>query len=76
MPIHNMYSLTIPGTDPSIGETYAHLLPDKPRIVDPVNPANNLYLSGVGKDPYDDGSGRWEEFKVKVKSIKLDKKKY
>ena len=30
-------------------ETYKDLLPPPPRIVDPANPANNLYESGIRK---------------------------
>ncbi len=43
-----MHSLSIPGANEDLTQTFEDLLPDKPRIIDPVNPCNNLYLSGVG----------------------------
>lgn len=59
-------SLSIPGAQPSLLERYADMLPPTPRIVDPVNPANNVYLSGVGPDPYEVGDNDWGTFKKKV----------
>ena len=59
-------SLSIPGAQPSFLERYADMLPSLPRIIDPVNPANNVYLSGVGPDPYQVGDNDWGTFKSKV----------
>jgi hypothetical protein len=59
-------SLSIPGEQPGLLDNYADMLPPTPRIVDPVNPANNVYLSGVGPDPYEVGDSNWGTFKRKV----------
>lgn len=60
-------SLTIPGTDSSV--TTSDLLPPCPRIVDPVNPANNVYLSGVGHVAR--GEGKWQVFSEEIPSIDI-----
>ena len=64
-------SLSIPGAQQSLLDSYMHadMLPAKPRIIDPVNPANNVYLSGVGPDPYEVGVNDWGTFKRKVATI-------
>lgn len=59
-------SLSIPGEQPSLLRSYKDMLPPTPRIVDPVNPTNNVYLSGVGPDPYEVGDSDWGTFKKKV----------
>ena len=50
----------------------------QPYILDPANPFNNLYQSGVGSfDPgthfceYAPGDGKWEPFAEKVHSLDL-----
>ena len=53
--------------DPS----YRDLLPDPPRIIDPANPANNVYLSGIGKSSYGPGDGRWSLFAQKIDTLNL-----
>ena len=68
------YSLRvpIPDTERGLHDRYADMLPDAPRIVDPVNPANNVYLSGVGPDPYEVGTNNdWGTFKRKAATIDL-----
>jgi hypothetical protein len=48
------------------------MLPVTPCIVDPVNPANNVYLSGVGPDPYEVAANNdWGTFKMKAATIDL-----
>ena len=59
-------SLSIPGAQQGLLHSYEDMLPATPRIVDPVNPANNVYLSGVGPDPYGIGDNDWGTFKGKV----------
>lgn len=66
-----VFSLSIPGGDQRLKTTYADLLPPTPRIIDPVNPANNMYLSGVGPVDYGPGDGKWSVFAKKVNSIDL-----
>ena len=61
------YSLTVPGTLPEVARS--PLLPQPPRIIDPVNPANNVYLSGVS--PPSKGRRRWDLFKERISSIDL-----
>ena len=63
-------SLSIPGAQPDL-HNYADMLPAIPRIIDPVNLANNVYLSGVGPDPYEVGVNDWGTFKRKVATIDL-----
>ena len=45
------------------------LLPDRPRIVDPVNPANNLYLSGIQRSETE--RDKWTPLAEKI-SVSLD----
>ena len=66
-----LFSLSIPGAREVLRLTYADLLPDKPRIVDPVNPSNNVYLSGVGPVTYGPGDGKWDIFARRVGTIDL-----
>lgn len=47
---------------------YKDLIPDCPRIIDPVNPANNLYLSGVKGG---DRKNKWAAFKENVADLNL-----
>jgi hypothetical protein len=65
-------SFVIPGTSGSVSTS--PLLPPCPRIIDPVNPTNNLYLNGVGPDPYGAaGDGNWRMIKQKISSIDITK---
>ena len=65
----HIHSLVIPGGDSEIRETYSDLLPEPPRIIDPVNPSNNVYLSGVSRD--ERNRNRWATFAQKVDSLDL-----
>lgn len=54
--------------------------PRPPRILDPANPANNLYFSGVGhygsyewRGEYDPGDGDWSVFVRNVQTLDLSK---
>ena len=61
-------SLTIPGAP--IFDYFQDLLPKTPRIIDPGNPSNNLYKSGVG--PVNDGDGsRWKIFTRKLPTFDI-----
>ena len=64
---HTHFSLSIPGGDPELRETYSDLLPEPPRIIDPVNPSNNVYLSGISKSK-DNG---WDIFAQNIDSVDL-----
>ncbi len=64
------YSLRIPGADEDLMRTYEDLLPKEPRIIDPVNPSNNVYLSGIGGVAK--GDGKWDVFAAKIDSLKLE----
>ena len=64
-------SLPIPGAEKTLHDRYAGLLPATPRIIDPINPANNVYLSGVGPDPYQVGDNDWGTFKRMAATIDL-----
>ena len=51
-----------------------------PRIVDPANPANNLYETGIGRHypnnkcrDYEAGDGDWRSFKEKIETLDLTK---
>ena len=53
---------------------YKDLLPPLPRIIDPANPANNLYHSAVKKSqPKSDGSKvkRWTRFATNVAHLNI-----
>ena len=59
---------------------YRDLLPvSTPRIVDPANPANNLYYSGIAGEgnrearDYGYGGGSWEKFSQIIYSLDLTK---
>lgn len=58
---------------------YPNLLPARPRVVDPANPANNVWVSGFkpcapGEKPndYEPGDGNSAVLKAKISSISLD----
>ena len=65
------YSLAIPGADQDVLRKYSDLLPPKPRIVDPVNPANNVFLSGVGPIKRRH-QNKWDIFAAKIDSLVLE----
>ena len=50
---------------------YSDLLPPKPRIVDPVNPANNVFLSGIGGKKRLN-QNKWGIFAAKIDSLMLE----
>ncbi|XP_064392091.1 2'-5'-oligoadenylate synthase-like protein 2 [Halichondria panicea] len=60
---------------------YPTLFPSStPRLVDPANPANNVYQSGIGPYPpkkrpcdYERGDGDWSQFVDKVEHFDLEK---
>lgn len=59
---------------------YSRLLPSRPRIIDPANPANNLYITGIGNQPpnerdsdYEPGDGNWAELKEHIHTLDLSK---
>ena len=54
--------------------------PSPPRIMDPANPANNLYLTGVGKygpyerrGEYEVGDGDWTSLQRLIGTLDLSK---
>ncbi len=51
-----------------IRKDYAHLLPAPWWLIDPANPANNVYISGMSGKRKDVG---WQTFAEKVESIDL-----
>lgn len=61
-------SLKVPGSDKHLLETYKELLPACPRIIDPANPANNLYLSGVHRS---ERANKWTPLADKINSLNL-----
>ena len=65
-PVH---SLSVPGSDRSLQRTYRELLPQCPRIIDPANPANNLYLSGIQRS--EAGPNKWTPLADKIASLDL-----
>lgn len=53
---------------------YKQHLPDKPRIIDPVNPFKNLYNQGlrqIEQQRDDSYAKRWEIFAAKINSLDL-----
>ncbi len=52
----------------AIRADYAHLLPAPWWLIDPANPANNVYVSGMSGKRKDVG---WQTFAEKVESINL-----
>ena len=62
-------SLLVPGSKREVCETYKDLLPDCPRIIDPVNPGNNLYLSGIKKSKEEN---RWTPFARNIAQLNLN----
>lgn len=60
---------------------YPNLLPARPRIIDPANPANNLYITGISSYrpneracDYGPGDGNWTVFKREIGTLDLTKK--
>ena len=61
-------------------QKYQHAAARAPYILDPANPFNNLYITGVGPyDPrrhslrYGDGYSKWVPFVYHVESLDLTK---
>ena len=52
----------------NIRKNFAHLLPSPWWLIDPANPANNVYVSGMSGKRKDIG---WQIFAEKVESIDL-----
>ena len=64
----------------SLSQYPALIMPHPPRILDPANPANNLYISGVGSySPYQHcgeymvGDGNWTVLARLIDSLDLSK---
>ena len=58
------------------GNTILHDTPKPPRLLDPANPANNLFDTGftttrTGDRSHDEGEGNWAEIKKKIETIDL-----
>ena len=71
MTLFHYFSLSVPVPEPydSIRETYKDLLPQRPRIPDPINPAKNLYHSGIyGKEQ---GREKWASFVEMIDKLDL-----
>ena len=59
---------------------YPDLLPSRPRIIDPANPSNNLYETGICSyrsnqraSDYEPGDGDWTVFKMNIGTLDLTK---
>ena len=65
---HSPYSISA-AAGRQLQDMYSDLLPDPPRIIDPINPANNLYLSGVFRCEKE--RNKWEPFMRKVDYLDL-----
>ena len=56
---------------------YPNLLPSRPRIVDPPNPANNVWITGVGRyqprSDYELQDGNTARLKSLIHTIDLSK---
>lgn len=63
------HSLIVPGSNMELREKYKSLLPPPPRIIDPVNPSNNLYISGIRRSKK--GENGWCDFGRKVDELDL-----
>ncbi len=61
----------IPGKE---REHYQDLLPDRPRICDPVDPANNLYLTEIERQK-NQTLTKWSVLKERIRHIDLSKTK-
>lgn len=71
-----MNSLVVPVPErySYVREDYSDLLPDPPRIADPVNPSANLYKSGLyGRHQQKEGE-KWALFLAKVDTLDLSSK--
>ena len=66
----NFLSLVIPGTKDIVSE-FEYLLPPRPRIIDPANPSNNVYKSGIGPNLYGVGDGKWGTLQKEISDIDL-----
>ena len=59
-------------------QRYTSIFPLRPYIIDPANPFNNVYLSGIGKyeanspeGTYEQGNGKWTTFVRYVSTLDL-----
>ena len=66
--IVNICSLTVKESNLKLQKEYEDLIPNSPRIIDPVNPANNLYLSGIKGG---DRRNKWAAFKANVVGLNI-----
>ena len=66
-----MNSLVVPVPErySYVREDYSDLLPDPPRIADPVNPSINYYHSGIYG--VQQGEAKWAPFVAKVDTLDL-----
>ena len=59
----------------SSGELYPNLVCSRPRMMDPMNPHNNLYMSGLGpaarRGNYGAGDGKWEWMMSNIDTLDL-----
>jgi len=71
----NIPSMRIPAGEYALLEhKFPDLLPPVPRIVDPVNPTNNIYLTGIAAtDDTREHRLRWKCFADSIASIDLRK---
>ncbi|KAL5477772.1 hypothetical protein EMCRGX_G024614 [Ephydatia muelleri] len=60
--------------------SYRDMIPSPPRIIDPANPSNNLYYTGIGRyypnskaSDYEEGDGDWTLLVRYIDSIDLTK---
>lgn len=60
--------------------SYRDMIPSPPRIIDPANPSNNLYYTGIGQyypnskaSDYEEGDGDWTLLVRYIDSIDLTK---
>jgi len=59
---------------------YPHLVSQPPRLLDPANPSNNLYLTGISQYVHDERKkgrfardGHWTAIKMHIDSLDLSK---
>ncbi len=57
--------------------TRFYMTPQKPRLLDPANPANNLfdtrfYTTRTGDKSHDEKKGNWSEIKIETIDLTVD----